>query len=718
MSRGDVRARPSQAPASLWEALERALSPTEERPRVVQPLEAAPQTTRGGLPYVVVRNPLANTYLKLDPREYDLLPLMDGSRTIKELVIAYFQRHGTLAPTRIAALVQLLRANRLLAHPSADALAELADRLRRARSDNLLSRLARAFPRADLCLRDVDALLGRWYRAWGWLFFTRPLVVVGAILGLSAPLLFGVELLRGRYDLFRFGDSHFVAILLLLGLGALALAAHELGHALAVKHAGRSVTRAGLSLYYGLPAAYVDTSDIWMAPRSRRLIASLAGPWAGLVVGGVCALGTLLLPTGLAGAVLFTAAFVFLVDNLLNFNPLLELDGYYLLVDYLDKPMLRARALTFVRDTLWTRLRRGQRLTDEERFFAIFGLAVLAWSALTIGLALRFWELRVGPLLEEIWQSGDLAARVALAVLAGLVVAPLVVGLWRLAVRLLGWLGRARTWLGGRAAVLRHRQALEALRAVPLWAALPDARLLEVARAMRVQDVAAGTEVVRQGEPGDRFYIIASGVFEVLVDGSPVARLGRGDYFGERALLYNTPRAATVLAVDDGRVFWLDQRVFHETLAHDVETRARLEAALAYRAQLAEMPLFSTLSPVEMDLLLARMTPIRVDAGQEVVRQEEAGDRFYVVRSGSLEVSRDGQWLATLGPGESFGEIALLFEVPRTATVRATTPADLLALSASDFHDLLVGYCGRAAELERLSHLRLETHRRLDQVAR
>ncbi len=86
------------------------------------------------------------------------------------------------------------------------------------------------------------------------------------------------------------------------------------------------------------------------------------------------------------------------------------------------------------------------------------------------------------------------------------------------------------------------------------------------------------------------------------------------------------------------------------------------------------------------------------------------------MRSGGVDVERDGQVLAQLGPGEAFGEIALLLDVPRTATVTATEPTSLLALDADDFRDVLTSYLGRASELERLSHLRLLTHKRLDEV--
>src|SRR3954471_14462648 len=91
---------------SIWDMLGRALMPIEARPRAVPNIEASHQTTRTGTPYVVIRNPATNTYLKLDPKEFSLLPLMDGTRTVKALVVEYYQQNGVLALPRISGLVQ------------------------------------------------------------------------------------------------------------------------------------------------------------------------------------------------------------------------------------------------------------------------------------------------------------------------------------------------------------------------------------------------------------------------------------------------------------------------------------------------------------------------------------------------------------------------------------------------------------------------------------
>src|SRR5205085_2042935 len=214
--------------------------------------------------------------------------------------------------------------------------------------------------------------------------------------------------------------------------------------------------------------------------------------------------------------------------------------------------------------------------------------------------------------------------------------------------QMLGPVGEWFGWLSGRAAEHRYREAVAAVRAVPVWSELAAGRLPEVARAMRTEDVARGAEVVRQGELGDRFYLIAQGAFEVVVDDRPQVRLGRGDFFGERALLQRVPRAATVVAIEAGRVFVLDRAEFSALLASDLAVQARVEAALAYRDEVAGMPLFRDLSPGELDVLLARLEPLAAGTGEVIIRQEDAGERFFVVRSGRVEVSRDSRILARL----------------------------------------------------------------------
>jgi MFS family permease len=145
-----------------------------------------------------------------------------------------------------------------------------------------------------------------------------------------------------------------------------------------------------------------------------------------------------------------------------------------------------------------------------------------------------------------------------------------------------------------------------------------------------------------------------------------------------------------------------------------IATRAQLvrldDAAVDHGRELEllrAIPIFSPLSAPVLEGLAARLEPVRVAAGEEIVRQGEHGDRFYVVAAGEVEVAIDGRPQATLEPGEYFGEIALLRDVPRTATVTARTDAELFALERDDFLAAVTGHSGSAEAAEAVVGARL-----------
>ena len=107
---------------------------------------------------------------------------------------------------------------------------------------------------------------------------------------------------------------------------------------------------------------------------------------------------------------------------------------------------------------------------------------------------------------------------------------------------------------------------------------------------------------------------------------------------------------------------------------------------------LQALPLFAPLPPPTLEHLAASLERVPVAAGAEITRQGEPGERFYIVAEGEVEVSVDGQVAATLGPGEHFGEIALLRDVPRTATVTARSDATLLELDRDEFVSAVTGH--------------------------
>jgi MFS family permease len=128
-------------------------------------------------------------------------------------------------------------------------------------------------------------------------------------------------------------------------------------------------------------------------------------------------------------------------------------------------------------------------------------------------------------------------------------------------------------------------------------------------------------------------------------------------------------------------------------------------------ALLEAIPLFGPLSNATRETIAANLVPLALPAGSAVVREDETGDRFYIVESGRLEATQAGQHLSDLAEGDYFGEIALLRDVPRTATVTASSDVKLLALDRDEFVAVVTGHpesreAAEAAIATRLGSLR------------
>jgi MFS family permease len=118
-------------------------------------------------------------------------------------------------------------------------------------------------------------------------------------------------------------------------------------------------------------------------------------------------------------------------------------------------------------------------------------------------------------------------------------------------------------------------------------------------------------------------------------------------------------------------------------------------------------PIFAPLPAPTLEQLADALHEVHAAAGDEVIRQGEPGDRFYLVKHGTLDVSVDGRRVQALGPGDSFGEIALLRDVPRTATVKTETDAELYALERRDFLGAVTGFAPSLSAAEAVVGMRL-----------
>ena len=243
--------------------------------------------------------------------------------------------------------------------------------------------IAAALKPRELEIPGLGRFFERVYLAGGWLLFTRVALVAMALLGTAGLFTFGYLIARRYGTPFVVADRIGIGALVFLLGRFLVVAFHELAHGLVVSSYGRRVSRAGLKLMLVFPFAFVDTSDGWFEPRRRRLAISAAGPISDLLVGGAFSLGAAFVE-GTLRDVLFQLAFAAYVGAFSNLNPLLDRDGYHMLVDWLGEPGLRKRARSHLAAVISGR----GRTADEPRALLIYAVAGLAWTVAAVAFVI------------------------------------------------------------------------------------------------------------------------------------------------------------------------------------------------------------------------------------------------------------------------------------------------------------------------------------------
>lgn len=214
---------------------------------------------------------------------------------------------------------------------------------------------------------------------------------------------------------------------------------------------------------------------------------------------------------------------------------------------------------------------------------------------------------------------------------------------------------------------------------------LDESELETLVNAFENFDCEEKQEIIRQGETGGHFYVLREGTVAFWVDGVEVGRAVAGNSFGELALLYNAPRAATCLAVDGRAGLWrVDQITFRKMLAaHTVQNDDQTKDALR------KVSFLSDLDDQFIIRIAEALTTVYYDAGDVIFERGSEGDVFYVIREGEVEYEHKKRGVKVLGPGDYFGEQAIVKNEPRKADAIAVKDAIALALSRDVFEKVL-----------------------------
>lgn len=258
------------------------------------------------------------------------------------------------------------------------------------------------------------------------------------------------------------------------------------------------------------------------------------------------------------------------------------------------------------------------------------------------------------------------------------------------------------------------RAELDPVRSLPILGLLPaDLRELIIG-SFEMRSYGFGEYLVVEGEPGDAFYVITDGLVRAVTVGDDgremtLSMMRAGESFGERALLENLDRTASVRACGPVTAARLDRAVFQALVRlhpQVAETFALQGRARRLQGFLRQHPAFAQLTADEIALLLGAVRELRLAAGQRHLREGDPAESWFVVEDGRLTVyatepaRRDLRYLRT---GDIFGELALRTGGRRTASVEATTDVTLLEFPAATFDALLANPVFRARIDERIA---------------
>jgi len=162
--------------------------------------------------------------------------------------------------------------------------------------------------------------------------------------------------------------------------------------------------------------------------------------------------------------------------------------------------------------------------------------------------------------------------------------------------------------------------------------------------------------IIQQGDEGDYFYVTDTGHFDIFIDNVKVGEAEAGKSFGELALLYSQPRAATVKATEDSSVWAVDRKTFRRiVLASNIEKRKR------YQQFLKEVQILSNLNSEELLKAADALEQVSYSPKEPIITEGEFGDTFYIIEEGTVEIKSKGKILSTKSKGDYFGGISLFF---------------------------------------------------------
>jgi cAMP-dependent protein kinase regulator len=260
---------------------------------------------------------------------------------------------------------------------------------------------------------------------------------------------------------------------------------------------------------------------------------------------------------------------------------------------------------------------------------------------------------------------------------------------------------------------------------IPLFSHLDEDSFIEVLSKLKLRRYADDEIVIRQGERGESFYMVADGDVSVVRDRDGddrvvLGQLHRGSVFGEMALISDEPRQASAIAKGDVDVLEMRRSDLVVAASHIEGVTKALKAFTRERFLgnlTATHPFFTSFSKDERHRVMEQFVPVSFSEGDELILEGEAGPGLFLLLGGSADVSKDAGeervHLATLRAADLCGEMSLIYDQPTSANVIAGEELEALFLSRTDFMAIIDDHPEVRAYLAGINDQRLRQNRAL-----
>jgi CRP-like cAMP-binding protein len=662
-----------------------------------------------------VRQPQLRRYALISQAGVQVVELLDGSNTLNDIAGELLRRNGRVRHQVILDTLVRVHAAGLL-EPISPELDRYLLRQARAARPGRLVRFARR-------LANLETHLPIPWRANR----SRPQeenkdrqIFALAVLALSVILVLASGFFLWRHVVA--GSAFGVDVLggmLFMALGVCGAASwRALCRGLLLRWLGRDVLGWGIRISVGIVHLSVDARDERMLTRQERIryrgktLFAVALVGFGLLVASLISPATFWWPLALGWQIVL----------FVQLSPLWPGDGTRLLEEVLSHRHLGRVTRVYVTRKLWRHLWRLKRPEGEDLGLLVFACATLAFaflSALALGLllpgtidGLTAALLEPGRTLGERLLAGAICGYLACALLLTLL-ALLGVVVGAVAQLLAGQRGRATPSAVVPASTLDLAELGKELRAIPPFSDMPESLVLSALQEGHLEHYVRGATILQQGAVGETCYVIRGGRCEVHVEdlaGRVVetAVLGPGHLFGEVALLKDVPRTATVRALDNLEVIALSRETFLAMVDRSEVPRDEITQVLRIHIFLKQVELLRGVGAEGMRTLLKAVRVHRPETGDVVVRQGQEGYSMFLIYQGKFKVSAGSHTVATLGPGQYFGEIALVTGAVRTATVTCLEAGVVVEVPARTYQQVIVREFASGVLLDKEVDARLE----------